>query len=125
MDVLKYFPEYNKSVILRMKRGNLRKGYYWGGGCFHLTDCTHPMQNINCPYDYVDSWRYEDENDFGVQENYIQRITEGEEILKSIKPNAWHEVKEIKHRIGRQIEKYLLSILITIDISLIILSFFW
>lgn len=88
VNIRKYLPKYNVKVILKTKDGERRLGFYHGGGCFILLDCTHPMQNTRLPYTYCESWQYLNECDFnlGVLDNYYERIIDGEVILKSIKP---------------------------------------
>lgn len=113
MDVLKYLPAYNKEVELLMKNGDTRLGYYHGGGCFFFTDCTHPLQNINCPYYYVSDWRYVNKNEdpLNVMKNIWERMREGEEILQSVKSPT------ILERIKYLLSKLLLSITVILFIS--------
>ena len=41
--------ETNKGI----RRAKMTLGYHW-----HFTDCTHPLQNIFCPFDAILRWRY-------------------------------------------------------------------
>ncbi len=95
MNVLKYFPKANVPVFINTNFGERRKGYYYGGGCFRLTDCTNPMQNCNLPYHYVVSWQYQYDIDYSadMEPNYFEHIANGNEILNQIKKPLLYRIK--------------------------------
>lgn len=101
VNVLKYFPVPDKEVVIKTVHGQDRLGYYYGGGCFRFTDCTHPMQNMNCPYQLVVSWhyRYDDIMMVGTQKNCYERQKEGEEILSTIKTPLLVSIKNYLSRL--------------------------
>ncbi len=80
----KYLPIYDAPVYIKTTHGQIRKGYYYGLGCFHFTDCTHPLQNVNCPYFYTTEWKYQDPAILDFQVNHVEHSIQGEEILRSV-----------------------------------------